>query len=224
MLCITLAEYARTQSKLILKVTDSGATERSVAPLSPVYSLLLCRAPFSSCSMLGTHFTSHSLRASVLNIAVTHTHTHIHTHTHTHTHSYSLWCMNSSDRDELRQVSIITSLPVLQPGGRGGTGDCWLAVVTNLWWRMLLMSAFPPVALGSCFAKCCVEHCWGLNIWSQRIWVYANSSSLASFLEATVHKRQLALTAEALAVLTVYHQTRGFLFKNFRGWQNKRNT
>lgn len=75
MLCITLAEYARTQRKLILKVTDSGATEQSVAPLSPVYSLLLCRAPFSSCSMLGTHFTSHSLQASVLNIAVTHTHT-----------------------------------------------------------------------------------------------------------------------------------------------------
>lgn len=47
----------------------------------------------------------------------------------------------------------------------------------------------PFVALGSRFAKCCVEHCWRLTIRSQRIWSGARSTSLAS-------RRKLLYTKE----------------------------
>lgn len=74
----------------------------------------LCTAPFSSCSTSSSYLTPRSLWASVLNIALfKHAHTHTLMWTHSDAHSRSLWWLRSPDRDELRQVSIMT----VQAGG-----------------------------------------------------------------------------------------------------------
>lgn len=107
----------------------------------------LCTAPFSSCSTSSSYLTPRSLWASVLNIALfKHTHTRTLMWTHSDAHSRSLWWLRSPDRDELRQVSIMT----LQAGGtwrdmegRGGTRVCSQPDIyfTDLWRPTMLMSA-----------------------------------------------------------------------------------
>lgn len=91
-----------------------------------------CRVPFSSCTTSGSHFTSHPLWASVLNIANI-----ANTHTHTQPLCKLFW-------QRWAWTGVHHRCPVLfpLPGGHAGTGDCWLAVMTNLWWSMMQMSVF----------------------------------------------------------------------------------